>query len=100
MPKKLQPQPKVADLPLVEVIWVDAQIVPSHGWLEGEPLEGFGGLAECRDIGYLVRETKKELILAVSRSLDDNSIRHSNTIPRGWVKQIIHLVPKDTNAGH
>lgn len=83
-----------ADLPLVEVVWLDAQIVPAHDGIVGEPLDEFGGLAECRDVGYLVRMNKRELVLCVSRCLDDNTIRHSNTLPRGWVKQIIYLAPK------
>lgn len=80
-------------VPLVEVIWRDAVINTDHeGQLcdrEGE--QKFGGLATYSDIGYLIRKTATEIVLAVSICRDDSTYRHSNTIPRGWVKAINHL---------
>lgn len=86
------------DLPLVEVIWVDACIDTSHDVSLTEGGE-FGGLVEIRDIGYLVAKTKREVILSISRCYTDNSTRHSNTIPRNWVREIIYLEPKEPKDG-
>jgi len=81
------------DLPLVEVIWIDAAISPEAQGTLSEPgsTAMFGGLLECRDVGYLIGYNRKEIKLAVSISLEDNSFRHSNSIPRGWVRKVIHL---------
>lgn len=66
---------------------------------EPESLKAFGGLMECRDIGYLVGNNRQSVTLAVSISVEDNSFRHSNTIPRGWVRRITHLArPPETEA--
>jgi hypothetical protein len=77
----------------VEVRWSDATIDLSA---EGDPAVAgsaadFGGQSIHRDLGYLIRKDKKDLVLAVSLCEDDHSYRHANTIPRGWVKQIIIL---------
>ena len=65
----------------------------SHEASLDQPTElgAFGGMAMCRDIGWLVSKTRKEIVLAVGQVLDDNSIRHSNTIPTKWVREIIYL---------
>jgi hypothetical protein len=78
------------EVPLVEVIWQDACINTDHeGQLnDQEATKQFGGLALCSDIGYLISKTKTEIRLAVSLCRDDNSYRHSNTIPRGWIKSL------------
>lgn len=98
MPKKLpriplkllrRPQ-KTQEFPLVEVVWEDAVLDPGAvGQLSDK--EPFGKMMECRDIGYLVEITRKEVILCTSISDDDGQFRHSNTLPRKWTKEIILL---------
>lgn len=55
---------------------------------------GFGKLMEREDIGFLIRADKKEVVLAVSRCHEDNTVSYSNTIPRGWVKKVTYLSEK------
>ena len=51
----------------------------------------FGGLTECRDVGYLIEKSRTVVKLAISICEEDNTYRHSNTIPRGWVRSITVL---------
>lgn len=87
------------DLPLVEVVWTDACIDQDQVARLDEPTAEqakFGGLVTCRDVGYLVHKDRKVVILAVGVCEYDNSYRHSNTIPRGWVKEIVNLTRAET----
>lgn len=85
----------VTEMPIVEVHWVDAFTdVTAEAALDDDASE-FGGLIECRDVGYLVRKSRKELVLAISYTPSDNSVRHSNSIPMAWVKRIIVLKPAE-----
>lgn len=79
----------------MEVIWLDAYINADHEASFAEGSDKFGSLIECRDIGYLVRKNRKEVVLSVSRCFADNTTRISNTIPRNWVKAIIYLKPEE-----
>jgi hypothetical protein len=81
------------ELPLVEVVWEDAAIDTEHSGDLDTPgtAATFGGMVTCRDVGYLVRKDRKVIVLAVGVVQDSQSYRHSNTIPRGWVKEIIPL---------
>jgi hypothetical protein len=88
----------VLDLPLVEVVWIDAALAPEAGGSLNEPRSApTTGLLECRDLGYLIELTKKEIKLAVSVSTEDNSYRHINSLPRGWAKSIIYLTRPEDN---
>ena len=80
-------------LPLVELVWVDAALNSDHTGDLDDPStrDKFGGLLECSDVGYLIRLNSKEAVLAVGICRADNTYRHSNTIPRGWVKRIVYL---------
>ena len=84
---------KVLDLPKVEVVWTDAAIRTEHeaSLADPETVKSFGAPAVYHDIGYLVRKTSKELVLAVSVCPEDDSFRHANMIPRKWVLKIITL---------
>lgn len=99
MPKKQKRPSSVLDLPLVEVVWIDAALAVEAGGSLNEPQGAeTSGLLECRDLGYLVELTKKEIKLAVSISPEDNSYRHMNSIPRGWAKDIIYFIrPEASN---
>ncbi|MGQ0721012.1 MAG: hypothetical protein ACT4PE_05490 [Candidatus Eiseniibacteriota bacterium] len=92
------------DLELVEVVWEDAAADLTHeGTLkDSETAKTFGGMVVCRDIGYLIRKNRKEVVLACGLMCEDNAYRHSNTIPAGWVREIVPLTratPKPPPAG-
>ena len=80
-------------LPLVEVVWVDAAMNSDHtGDLDDPSTRAkFGKLLMCSDVGYLIRKDRKELVLAVGVCREDQTYRHSNTLPMGWVKEVIYL---------
>lgn len=80
-------------LPLVEVVWEDAALdTDEEGDLDDpDSASKFGGLSICSDVGYLISKTAREVKLAVSVSRDWGTYRHSNTIPRRWVKEILYL---------
>lgn len=82
-----------ARLPLVEVVWIDAALSGEDSGDLEQPASAakFGGLAVCSDVGYLIRKDKKVIVLSVGVCRDDQTYRHSNTIPRGWVKEIVLL---------
>lgn len=86
---------KVTDLPLVLVSWQDASFRVDHEATLGEKnaLKSFGGLYLMEDVGFLVEITRTHIKLSVARCREDNTIRHANTIPRGWVRDIIVLTP-------
>ena len=103
---KRKPQ-TVLDLPLVEIIWHDASLeLDGAGSLaDAAGPVAFGGTVECRDVGYLIAENVKDengrrvTKLAVSISESDNSYRHSNSIPQGWIKRKVILArPAQTEA--
>ena len=81
------------DLQIVEVVWEDAAADFSHEGSLDNPKDAdkFGGFAPCRDVGYLIRKNRKEVVVAWGLMTEDNSYRHSNTIPRSWIKEIIVL---------
>lgn len=73
------------------MIWDDATIDTGHEASLDDPVElgSFGGMSTCRDIGFLVSIDKEVVVLAVGST--DTTIRHSNTVPTGWVREIIYL---------
>lgn len=75
------------------VVWTDAaaNLGDEAGIDQPADLDRFGGMATCRDIGWLISKNRKEVRLCVGQVLDDETIRHSNTIPTGWIKEIIYL---------
>ena len=88
-------------LSLVEIVWEDAAL---EGAAEGD-LETpdtavkFGGMKLCSDVGYLIRKDRKVVVLAVGVCRDDQTYRHANTIPRGWVREIIPLTRPPQTGG-
>jgi hypothetical protein len=82
--------------PIVEVEWVDATV-----WHEQMSLED--AKAKCHldhrfTVGYLVRKDREEIVLAYAfdPAHDDgekDGVDELWTLPRGWVKSIITLVP-------
>ena len=91
-----------ATMLLVEVTWLDAiaDPIPTGDFTHESGPDTFGGVVECKDVGYLVRHDAKEVILAVSRCLSHNDYRHPNSIPTKMVTDITILEPtNDRNAG-
>jgi hypothetical protein len=85
----------------VEIVWLDASIDVTHEGSLTNPADadGFGGLVQCRDVGYLIRADREELVLAVGLVEADNSYRHANTIDRKRVLEIVYLSrPPETEA--
>lgn len=72
---------------MVEITWIDAAANAGDEGSLSDPAseQAFGGLVQCRDIGYLISKTRKEVKLATSISPEDGSYRSSVTIPRGWI---------------
>lgn len=70
----------------VEVVWVDA--VVSQGWEDNTHGEK---AHEVRSVGWILKNSKKELILAADVSNDDiEDLEHNRriVIPKGWVKKM------------
>lgn len=85
---------KAKDLPIVMVTWEDAACDPDADSFLDDARD-FGGLQTCDDVGFLVRKTKREVVLAVSRTVSDDTVRCSVTIPARWVKRIVYLRDDD-----
>lgn len=84
------PRPKLTKLPFltpVLLIWRDAILDPSQDLSHEDPdsVQRFGGLVICEDIGFYVRHTRDEYVIAHSRSPDLSGARHATTIPTGWI---------------
>lgn len=77
----------------MEIVWTDAATNSGDEGNLSDPAtaQKFGGLVESRDVGYLISKNRTEVKLAVSIFPEDGTYRHSNTIPRGWIKEIIVL---------
>jgi len=77
----------------VLVRWLDASLDHEANALLDDKEAAFGELYECEDIGFLYRKTKREVVLALSRCITDNSVRHATTIPAKWILSISILSP-------
>lgn len=75
------------------VAWVDSILKTEDEVDLKDDISHFGKLFEREDIGFLVRKDRKEVVLAVSRCHEDNTVAYSNTIPTNWVRKIIYLTP-------
>lgn len=75
---------------LVEVIWDDASGI-RHGWAaKTEKVEAYVALS----VGFLINETKDHIIICQDTD-EEGSHNGRSQIPRGMVKQIRILRPKD-----
>lgn len=88
----------VMGLQPVLVIWMDAYADLSAEVAMDEDVKSFGGVVECHDVGFLVRRSRKETVLAVSRTPSDNTIRHAITIPTPWIKKVVSLNPAEVSS--
>jgi hypothetical protein len=81
--------------PLVMVVWTDA-IGKTGNWHTVESIEGWAE-EQCwvaRDVGYLVKKTKTEIILASSYAEKQEQFGMLRVIPAGWGKIIRLKEPK------
>lgn len=76
MEVKVDPQ----KLKAYAITWIDA--ATKSGWHDISEL----GIAECYAIGYLVKDTKEYLSLAVTIS-DDGGVLGTISIPKAWIKK-------------
>jgi len=69
----------------VQVDWVDA--ATNNSWRDTKSLDASETI-EIRTLGYLLRSTPKELVVAQSRHEDNYRIGGTLAIPRACVKKI------------
>lgn len=79
-----------AQLPIVEIEWMDASITIEEEASLDDPNHTFGGEKLCQDAGYLVSYDRENFVLAVSRFPLDNGVRHANTIPTAMIRSITY----------
>lgn len=75
----------------VKVNWVDSHIL--YGWHDKD--DSYSS-TECVTVGILVANDKKNIVVALSESLEQRG--DSITIPKGCVKKITYLEEKDDAA--
>lgn len=93
LPKKLT---FAEGIPVETIVWYDATY-DSDDIAFLSDLTDFGKLWICLDTGFVVRENKKEVVLAVNGCANNDSVRQSNTIPKSLIiARISHGVVKWT----
>lgn len=76
---------------LVKIAWVDASNIGE--WVEEEDIHRRLEKDDadiCYTVGFLVRETKKDISLAQTTCYNNNKlilVSEIMTIPRGWIKK-------------
>lgn len=81
--------------PLVEVVWDDA--ANDNGWEIASEVEM--GEELVMTVGFLIKKTRKHILLAASLSKAGEGEYHTNTrqqIPCGMIKSMRVLVPKNS----
>ena len=81
LPKKLNFEDGI---PVEVIIWLDATYDTTDDAYLDDTSE-FGKLHTCIDAGMVVRETKNYVVMAIGGAVDDNTVRHSNTIPKSLI---------------
>lgn len=85
--QKTLPQKKVHqkafpfDYPLVEIRWVDANT--SYGWEEITDKIAAENIVHCISIGFLIKETESEYVLA--QTIEGDDCNGTIAIPAPWV---------------
>ena len=76
---------KFAKRSLIEVEWRDATSV--QGWNSIADLaENFGSM-KVRTVGYLIKQSKDEIMLGMTQTIDD-STNMAMVIPAKWVTKV------------
>lgn len=71
-------------IPVEAIVWEDAYAnLGDEADLE-DPTN-FGKTVICMDVGFVIRETKRYVVLGIGVCHDDNTVRHSNTIPKSMI---------------
>lgn len=84
------------ELKVAIVTWEDAHGQNNDVWedLEYAIKEGEDGKT-VSTTGFVVNENKKYITLVMNCG-DDDTINGRMTIPKGWIKSIVYLVPETT----
>ena len=71
---------------LVYVVWTDA--VANAGWFGEDELQKWidNLTMKCIDVGWLIKKTKKYIVLASRYSVDDKQYGQVHKIPIAWVR--------------
>lgn len=81
---------------LVEIVWLDAS--GDTGWRAESDIKESHTLVST--IGFVIRKTRKHYLMGSSVFWDEEGEEHNfgdrNHIPRGMVKSVLVLVPKNT----
>lgn len=89
--ERIHPPAEVKDLPRLEVLWEDAALDTTYdGHLLDLPPTG---LVLNRTIGFLAKETSKEITLVRDATDSDNTVRWPYSIPKRLIRKRITLVP-------
>ena len=83
----------------VEVWWQDA--ATENGWLaEKDILADPNRTIQMRSLGYLLSDTEKHVVIAMSRYTDDavtgppelvRKVAEVLSVPRGWIERIAYI---------
>ena len=82
----------IKKLRMVEVEWVDSCI--DGGWRMKEAYLTNEGVAQCCSIGYLLRSSRKEVMMVQSQT-NSGKVSDSISIPRSCVKKMRYLEVKE-----
>ena len=77
--------------PMVRVTWVDARDTET-GWLDIKEVVS-APLAVCQEVGWMVVNNDKKIVIMRSYSKDKDDITGGGAIaiPKGWIKKIEYL---------
>lgn len=69
----------------VEVLWNDAST--KGGW---DTVSEYArhSPAQCSSMGYILKRTKKELILVMTKTLDNKDCMQGIAIPAKWIRKV------------
>ena len=99
-----EPKLKYPDCwPMVRVVWMDA-MDGDTGWVTLAKMRD-AKLATCVDIGWMIRNDEKTVTIMGSWCLEPQEDKDEDkeggryiTIPKGWVKSIVHLQEEEKKA--
>ena len=82
-------------IPMVRVTWTDARDMET-GWLPIKEILN-APLALCQDVGWMVVNNPEKIVIMRSwtSEKDDQEGGGAVAIPKGWVRHIEYLVPRD-----
>lgn len=78
----------VSDMPLVVVEWVDAARDPGF---DGHPEDVVAGTVTNHTAGFLMRETRTEVVVVTDVTVEERTVRWPYGIPKRLVRRIVRL---------